>query len=315
MKTKVYVDGQHGTTGLEVNSYLAKHPDIDLITIDYDDRHNAEKRKACLNNADLVILCLPNEGSIEAVSMITNDHTKVIDASTEFRVNDDWIYGLPEMEKGQREKIITAKRVANPGCHATASVLLLRPLTYGNYLNADYPVSIVSITGYSGGGKRLIHQYEVEQEDYLKIPRPYGLTMAHKHIPEIVKHSHLNRNPLFTPIVGNFFRGLTATFTINMSDLIGLNKLNEVVEYYKDYYKDEPFVTVTSHENEDNIIKYCYNIAGSNHTNRADISILGNDEQLQLICRVDNLGKGAGGAAIQNMNLMIGSKEDTTLVL
>lgn len=315
MKTKVYVDGQHGTAGLEVHKYLSIHPYIDLIEIDFDDRHDKKRRKACLNEADIVILCLPNEGSREAVSLIDNNHTKVIDASTEYRTNDDWVYGLPELEPGHRDKIKSAMRVANPGCHATASILTLRPLVYGGHLSTNYPVSLYSITGYSGGGKRLIYQYEEEHEDYLNYPRPYGLPMTHKHVPEIVKHVELRRKPLFSPIVGDYFRGLATNFMVHLDDLDGFDCLEDVVEFYKDYYRGEAFVTVRTIEDESSVIKHCFFIGGSNFTNRADIFIYGNDEQVSIFCRVDNLGKGAGGAAIQNMNIMIDCDEMTSLLV
>lgn len=313
MKTKVYVDGQHGTTGLEVNQYLERHPDIELLKIDFEDRRNDEIRKTYLNQADVVILCLPDEASIEAVGMITNDKTKVIDASTAYRTDDNWVYGIPELNKNQRKRIKTAKRVSNPGCHATASALLLGPLVQGGILDPNYPVSINSFTGYSGGGKALIETYEVSQPEFALYPRPYALTLTHKHLKEMKKHIGLSRFPLFTPILNNYYKGLTVTTTFNTADLTNVNGVADLVNYYKTFYQGEDFIHVYELEDGEGVLDGGFNVVGNINTNRADLFIFGNDEQVMLMCRIDNLGKGASGAAIQNLNIMIGSKEDTTL--
>ncbi|MDA3845567.1 MAG: N-acetyl-gamma-glutamyl-phosphate reductase [Vallitaleaceae bacterium] len=312
-KHKVYVDGQHGTTGLSVNQYLEKHPDIELITIDFDDRRELDVRKACLNEADIVILCLPDDASRESVSMITNTRTRVIDASTAYRTDPDWTYGMPELSPDQRGRIKKAMRVSNPGCHATAAVLALSPLVKEGILSANYPVSYTSVSGYSGAGKGAIEDYEVKKIDYLALPRPYALTMNHKHLVEMQKHIGLTKKPLFTPIINNYYKGLVVSVAFNMADLSSVSSLQDVYDFYQTYYGNEYFIKVHSQPSGDGIIAGGFDVLGSNDTNNAEIFILGNDSQVLIMCRIDNLGKGASGAAIQNLNIMIGSEEGTTL--
>jgi len=312
-KHKVYVDGQHGTTGLEVNQYLEKHPNVELLKIDFEDRRANEVRKANLNLADIVILCLPDEASKESVSMINNDHTRVIDASTAYRTDANWTYGLPELDKEQRSKIKQSKRVSNPGCHASAAVIALAPLIKGGILSPDYPVSFSSLSGYSGAGKGAIEDYEVKKIDYLAVPRPYALTLEHKHLIEMQKHIGLNRKPLFTPIVNNYYKGLVVSVAFNISDLKRVSTIDDIYDFYKQYYLDEQFIKVHNQNSKEGVIAGGFNILGSNNTNLAEIFVFGNDTQVLIMSRIDNLGKGASGAAIQNLNIMIGVDEATTL--
>lgn len=312
MKTSVYVDGQHGTTGLEVNQYLEKHPNIVLIKIAFDDRRNNDVRKEMLNKADVVILCLPDDAAKESVSMIENDTTRVIDASTAHRINEEWIYGIPEL--GHREAIKTAKRVANPGCHASASALLLKPLVEEGIIDANYPVAINSITGYSGGGKQMIKDYEVDKPDYINQPRPYALTLSHKHLKEMKTHIGLNRMPLFTPVVANYYKGLVVYSLYHIEDMKQVTSIEDIVSFYKKYYQGEEFISIYQLEDKIGTVANTLDLVGNINTNKADIFVYGNAEQVMLVCRIDNLGKGASGAAIQNLNIMIGTDEDTTLV-
>ena len=217
MKYKVYVDGVTGTTGLKIHERLSCYQELEIIQIDYEKRRDPLERARCLNEADIVFLCLPDEASKEAVSLVTNPNTRIIDASTAFRTSDDFAYGLPELSKDYRAKIKNSKRVSNPGCHASAFLLSVYPMLSQQIMPTDYPVTCQSLTGYSGGGKPLIEKYEQNEgkNDYAKAPRPYGLALNHKHLPEMTKHSGLMEAPIFVPILGNNYKGLAVMVPIH----------------------------------------------------------------------------------------------------
>ncbi|MFP4697227.1 MAG: N-acetyl-gamma-glutamyl-phosphate reductase [Eubacteriales bacterium] len=313
MKHKIFVDGQKGTTGLMIHERLANHPYVECLTIDYDKRRDLETRKKLLNEADIAILCLPDEAAKESVSLISDSNTRVLDASTAHRINDDWVYGIPELNKSQREKIKKAKRVANPGCHATGFIMSVAPLVSEGIIPRDYPISFHSITGYSGGGKNMIKKYEDENEgtDYYKVPRHYALEMHHKHLPEMTKYSGLTYEPLFTPIVCNYYKGMVVTLPLIKRKLGNNVTAKDIYNFLKEHYKEESFVSIYSSEYDFDKLHYDggFVIEGCNDTNNIEICVYGNEEQILLMSRFDNLGKGASGAAIQNMNIMLGIDE------
>lgn len=317
MRKKVFVDGLSGTTGLKIHERLANYSELELITVDYEKRRDPKERAKCLNAADIVFLCLPDDASREAVELITNPNTKIIDASTAFRTDFHWSYGLPELSKEHRAVIRDSKRVSNPGCHATAFNLSIYPLLYHHILPSDYPTVCYSLTGYSGGGKSLIEKYEKKDSNhnYIKAPRPYGLTLNHKHLPEMMKRSGLEQPPVFVPIVSNFYQGLAASIPLHTRLLHKSLNAKQIHELFCKHYENETFVKVMPYAKEDLLFDGGLDITACNGTNRAEICIFGNDNQgsVVIMTRLDNLGKGASGAAIQNMNLMLGFPEDLHL--
>lgn len=310
---KVFVDGQHGTTGLRIHEYLSKHPETQIMNIDFEKRRDIEIRKQYLNEADIVFLCLPDVAAKEAVALIENNHTKVIDASTAHRVNEDWAYGIPELSKEYRDKIKNSKRVSVPGCHATASIIPLSPLVKGGIVPSDYPFSIFSITGYSGGGKEMIAKYEDDKNEYLKIPRPYALGLKHKHLPEIKKHAGLSIDPIFVPTLSNYYKGLSVTIPLYTEKLLKYKTPQEISSFLTEYYNGEKYIKVIPYGDQSELFEGSFDITACNDTNNVDIFVFGNEERILLVSRLDNLGKGASGAAIQNMNIMLGIDESTAL--
>jgi len=311
---KVYVDGQHGTTGLLVNERLADHPQVEILEIPYEKRHDRELRKKLLNEADLVFLCLPDEAVAEAVSLITNPDTKIIDASTANRVNEAWAYGLPELSAAHRNKIAGASRVSNPGCHATASIVALYPLLEEGIISRETAAPLFSITGYTGGGKKMIETYETTKERAYKAPRQYALGLNHKHVPEIMVHSGLKVKPIFMPVVSNYPRGLAVTLPLSVKDLEKPLTKQGLHELYQKYYGDSTFIRIHTVDETKDLVENAFDVQGSNDTNYLDLYIYGNEEQIQVLSRLDNLWKGASGAAIQNMNIMLGMDETTGLL-
>lgn len=323
----VYVDGQEGTTGLQILQRLASHPHVRVLRIPGDDRKDTGVRAEYINKADVVILCLPDQAAVEAVSLVEegNLSTKVIDASTAHRVHPGWAYGVPELSPGFRGAITGSGRVANAGCHATAFLLPVSPLVRAGLIPADYPVACHSITGYTGGGKPMIGEYEDPRRgerypDY-DAPREYALGQAHKHLPEMFRYSGLAYPPSFSPIVAGFPRGL-AVFTPLESRLLkgagagGKAHPEELWEALAVHYEGSPVVRVMPYGGGADCDGKSYlNVKACNDTDRAEIFVLGNRERIILACRLDNLGKGAGGAAIQNMNIMMGLPEGTGLCL
>lgn len=309
-KTKVYIDGQSGTTGLQIYDRIGSRDDLELLRIDEDKRHDIEERRKFLNAADIVFLCLPDAGAIEAVSLIDNPHVRVIDASTAHRTAKGWTYGFPEYSKEQRKAIQNSSRVANPGCHATGSISTIAPLVRMGILPKDYPVSIYSLTGYSGGGKKMIAEYEAEgRDEKLDAPGLYGLSLKHKHLPEITRMTGLTYPPVFLPIVDDYYKGMATTILLQNRLLSGVSSAEDVCGKLADYYQDEHFVKVMPFGSNGARI-HANELAG---TNELHIYVCGNEEQTMVTALFDNLGKGASGAAVQNMNIMLGLDETTGL--
>lgn len=313
MTFKVFVDGQEGTTGLSLLDYLDRRSDIDLLRIDEARRKDPGERARLLNEADLAFLCLPDVASREAVGLVENPRTRVIDASTAFRTDPAWTYGLPELAPGQRDAIRNSRRIANPGCHASAFILLVRPLVDAGLLPRSYPLSAFSLTGYSGGGKHLIARYQGAKDGLLASPRPYALAQAHKHLPEMHRQTGLDAPPAFNPVVGNFFKGLAVTVALQVDHLAGGASREKVHAALGAHYRDEAFVRVLPLDEESRLDGGFFDVQGCNDCNRADIFVFGNDQRLSLVARLDNLGKGAAGAAIQSMNILMGVAENSGL--
>ena len=317
MTYKVFIDGRHGTTGLKIDERLAGRDEIEILTIPEAQRKDAAVKAEYINAADLVFLCLPDAASKESVALLApgNTRTRFIDASTAHRTNPDWVYGLPELNSGQRERIRTTLKLANPGCHATGFILLMHPLVAAGIVSADYASITYSVTGYSGGGKEMIASYEEPDKlpDSMKSPRFYGLGLSHKHLPEMRTLSGLKHLPLFTPIVGNFAQGLVLAVPLPASALALRKTPAELQAFFADYYKGEIFVKVMPLDSSAALENGQLPATACNETNRAEIFVFGNDEQILLASRFDNLGKGASGAAIQCMNIMLGLEESRGL--
>jgi N-acetyl-gamma-glutamyl-phosphate reductase len=309
-KHTVFVDGQEGTTGLRINEYLAVRSDIEVLKIDADRRKDPAERARLLNAADVAFLCLPDAAAREAVALVTNPRTCVIDASTAHRVAPGWAFGIPELAPGQRDALRAAKRIANPGCHATAFIALLRPLVDAGLVARDAAISATSITGYSGGGKKMIEQYQAGRDDAtLAAPRPYGLKLSHKHVPEMMAYSGLTVKPVFMPIVGNFYKGLAVSVPLHLSQLRPGTDGAVLVRAFERHYEGERFIRVMPLSDPAIVEPQFFDVQGANDTNRIDIFVFADDRQAILIAREDNLGKGASGAAVQCMNLHLGCDE------
>ena len=313
MTTKVFVDGQEGTTGLRIFEYLAARSDIEILRIDEARRKDLEARRALINASDVTFLCLPDVASRESVSLVDNPNTCVIDASTAFRTADDWAYGLPELSPAQRERLRTSKRIAVPGCHASAFILAVAPLVASGLVPADYPLSSYSITGYSGGGKKMIADYEAGGNPHLQSPRPYSLELNHKHLPEMAVRGGLTSAPVFTPIVANFYKGLAVTTYFHPQQLPGKPDPRAFHACLAEYYRHEAFVKVAPFAAAENLDQGFFDVQACNDSNRVDLFVFGNQERIVTLARLDNLGKGASGAAIQCMNLHIGADEASGL--
>jgi len=308
MAFTVFVDGQEGTTGLRIHEYLAARRDVEVLRIDADKRKDNAERARLLNAADVAFLCLPDAAAREAAALVTNPRTCLIDASTAHRTQPDWVFGMPELAPGQREKLRHTKRIANPGCHASAFILLLRPLVDAGLVPAGTTISAHSITGYSGGGKKMIEQYQAQPlEPALTSPRPYGLTLAHKHVPEMMAHTGLTQAPIFLPVVSNFYKGLAVTVPLATAELGTTPEAVHAALAAR--YAGERFVKVQPLSDPAVLEAGFLDVQGCNDTNRVDIFVFANDRQAVLAARLDNLGKGASGAAVQAMNVHLGVDE------
>ena len=311
MKPKVYIDGKDGTTGLQIYDRLSARDDIELLLIDEEKRKDPAERKRLMDMADVVFLCLPDAAAIEAVSLIGNPATRVIDASTAHRTNPDWDYGFPELSPERREAIRVSRRVANPGCHATGFISIVYPMTAMGILPRDAALSCFSLTGYSGGGKKMIAQYEAEErEEAISAPCPYGMGQGHKHLPEMKTLCGLEKTPVFVPIVDDYYKGMATTVPFHMESLQGVSTVAEVREKLTAYYAGSAMVTVA--EGTDTAKLYANAAAGKD---TLTLIVAGNDGQFTVTALFDNLGKGASGAAVQNMNLMLGLEETKGLAL
>ena len=309
MKPVVYIDGKEGTTGLQIYDRLAPRQDIELLLIDEEKRKDIEERRKLMNQADLVFLCLPDAAAVEAVTLVENPNTRIIDASTAHRVKPGWAYGFPELSQLHRKMIVESKRVSNPGCHATGFISIVYPLVTMGILPADTPLSCFSLTGYSGGGKKMIAQYEAEgREELLSTPAIYAITQGHKHLPEMQIRCGLSCPPVFSPIVDDYYKGMATTVPLHLSQLRGVSSLHDVWKALSDYYAGQELVHVAP-EGADGKL-YGGAKAGDNDL---VLIVAGNDSQITVTSLFDNLGKGASGAAVQNMNLMLGFEETAGL--
>ncbi len=313
MKYKVFIDGAEGTTGLKIHQYFQKRDDIDLLKIDQEKRKDLDERLRLIKQADISFLCLPDAAARE-IAEAAPAECRILDTSTAHRTEPSWVYGMPELCEDQREKIKNSSRVAVPGCHATGVILLIKPLLEAGLVSADYPFCACSLTGYSGGGKKMIAQYEsperqrgnIGRQDILCSPRQYGIAQAHKHLPEIIAATGISSAPAFSPIVADYYSGMEVTVPIKAD---GLTR-DDVEKAVAGYYKDQPLVTVKDSLDDGGFIA-----AGQlSGTNRLEITVEGNDDNILLVAVYDNLGKGASGAAIQNMNIMLGIDETKGLV-
>lgn len=299
---KVFIDGSAGTTGLRINERLAGRDDIELIKLPEELRKDVSARKEAINTADIVFLCLPDAAAKEAVELAENKNTVIIDTSTAHRTNDDWTYGFPEIG-GLREKIAVSKRIANPGCHASGFISLAAPLTEMGIIKKDALLSCFSLTGYSGGGKKMIADYETpENKESLAAPRMYGIAQTHKHLPEMAKVCGLSTPPVFSPIVSSYYSGMEVAIPLFANQVSA--GIEEIKEVYKKYYTGK-IVQFADGSDENGFLSAS---ALSGYDNM-QISVFGNDERMTLVSRFDNLGKGASGAAIQNMNIVLGVDE------
>ncbi len=312
MKPKVYIDGKEGTTGLQIYDRLAGREDIELLLIDDDKRKDLTERKRFLNAADLVFLCLPDAAAVEAVSLIDNPNTRVIDASTAHRTAEGWVYGFPELLPGQRQRVKYAKRVANPGCHATGFLSCAVPLVHLGVLPTDYPMTCWSLTGYSGGGKKMIAEYEAPDRDpRLASPAPYAIGLKHKHLPEMQKIAGLTYPPAFLPVLGDVYKGMATTVLLHDRLLVGQPSAQDIWELLGGYYQDQALIRVAPFGGEGPRL-YTSELAGKD---TLLLTVSGHEGQTLITAQFDNLGKGASGAAVQNMNLMLGFDETAGLSL
>ena len=309
MAFSVYVDGQEGTTGLRIRDVLAGRDDIDVLRIDPDKRKDPAERAKLLNAADVAFLCLPDAASREAAALVTNPSTCLIDASTAFRTDPSWVFGLPELAVGQRALIRGAKRIANPGCHASSFILLVRPLVDAGLIPRSLPLTATSLTGYSGGGRKMIEQYEAGGDPRLLSPRPYALGLAHKHLPEMVAHTGLDVAPVFQPVVGNFYKGLTVSVPLHLSQLAPGTTASTIHAALDAHYAGEAFVRVMPPNDAGTLADGFFDVQACNDTNRVDLFVFASGTQAILMARLDNLGKGASGAAVQCMNVHLGIEE------
>ena len=313
MKPKVYIDGKDGTTGLQIYDRLAAREDIDLLLIDEDKRKDPAERKKLMAAADIVFLCLPDAAAVEAVALAEGTKARIIDASTAHRTAPGWVYGFPELKPGQREAIAKAKYVANPGCHATGFISIVAPLVQAGLLPADADLCCFSLTGYSGGGKKMIAQYEgTDRAEVLNSPGIYGLGQNHKHLPEMQTICGLKKPPVFSPIVDDYYKGMATTVPLHLNQLTGVTTLHQVWRALADHYAGERLVHVARSGTGDLGGKLYGGVKAGD--NDLTLVVEGNDAQFTITALFDNLGKGASGAAVQNMNLMLGLEETTGLL-
>ena len=306
---KVFIDGSAGTTGLRIFERLVDRDDVELLTLPEEKRKDSAARKEMLNKADVVFLCLPDNAAREAAAMVDNPDTVVIDASTAHRTLPDWAYGFPELSKGHEDKLLKSKRIANPGCHASGFIALVYPLIEAGLLDKETLLTCHSITGYSGGGKKMIAEYEgTDRNPLLDAPRQYGLTQQHKHLKEMKAITGLDNAPMFSPIVSDFYSGMTVTVPLFASQIKG--SAEDIKTVYKAKYNGE-IVRYQENADEGGFISG----AALSGKDSMVVTVSGNDERILLVACYDNLGKGASGAAIECMNLVIGAKRTKGLIL
>lgn len=305
--TKVFIDGSAGTTGLRIYDRLSVREDISLIKLPENLRKDDNARADAINSADIVFLCLPDDAARQAVSFVKNYKTAIIDTSTAHRTNDDWVYGFPELT-GKREAITNSKRIANPGCHASGFIALVKPLVEAGVLDVNTALSCFSLTGYSGGGKKMIADYEsADKSVLLKAPRQYGLTQQHKHLKEMQVITGVETAPAFCPIVADFYSGMEVTVTLFKQDVKA--NIDDIKSIYKNYYTGK-LVHFDDVSDEGGFLS----AAALSGKDDMQLCVFGNEDRIILVARYDNLGKGASGAAIQNMNILMGVDETTGLI-
>ncbi|MCR4656459.1 MAG: N-acetyl-gamma-glutamyl-phosphate reductase [Lachnospiraceae bacterium] len=308
MKVKVFIDGSEGTTGLRIHERISQRDDIDLLTISPGLRKDPDERKRLINSSDITFLCLPDAAAMESVSLVENEHVVIIDASTAHRTDEGWAYGFAELSDNHRRAIRNGKRIAVPGCHATGFIALVYPMIAGGFMPADYPVSAFSLTGYSGGGKKMIAAYEDEgKSEDLFAPREYAISQQHKHLKEMHKITGLKRIPLFSPVVDDYYSGMVVTVPLYTDMLKGAG-VESVRAFFRDYYEGQRFITVAEADDE----AASSGFISGNRLSGYDglkIYVTGNEDRILLISQFDNLGKGASGAAMQCMNIVLGCDE------
>ena len=310
MKT-VFIDGSAGTTGLRIYERLSERKDLQLVKLPEELRKDPEARKQALNNCDVAFLCLPDAAAMESVSLIENDHVTVLDTSTAHRTNPNWAYGFPELSQAAKEKILASKRIAVPGCHASGFISLVAPLVQAGILAPSTRLTCHSITGYSGGGKKMIAEYEDNELDpLLTAPRQYGLTQQHKHLKEMKAICGLENAPIFCPIVANFYSGMVVTVPLFKEDLVSGKTVEDIKAVYAAQYQG-PMVTYRESMDEAGFLS----AAGQSEKDTMEVTVCGNEDRILLISRYDNLGKGASGAAVQCLNLVLGVDPTTGLEL
>ena len=315
MSLTVFIDGKEGTTGLRIFERLAARPDLEVLTLPEASRKDPAARKDAIHAADIAVLCLPDAAAKESVALAEGSKARILDTSTAHRVQEGWVYGFAELSANHRKAIMEGNRVAVPGCHASGFISLVTPLTMAGLLPKDAALSCFSLTGYSGGGKKMIAQYEGPEADKaLKSPRQYSLTQAHKHIPEMTRVPGLNIAPLFAPIVADFYSGMEVTVPLHASQLTCDHPLKSVLACLKDHYAGSPVVKVLSPDEVADMGGFIPANALSGKDGM-QLMVLGNDERIQLVSLFDNLGKGSSGAALQCLNLMTGVDETTGLTL
>lgn len=315
MKTKVFIDGSEGTTGLRIYERFANRDDIELMPIASELRKDVNERKRLINESDITFLCLPDAAARESVSLVENDKVKIIDTSTAHRTEEGWAYGFPELSEAHREAIQKGNRIAVPGCYASGFISLVYPLVAGGILPKDYPVSSFALSGYSGAGKKTIAVYESEDRPKeFSSGREYALTQQHKHLKEMQKITGLNRAPLFSPIIDDYYSGMVVSVPLYSDMLNGQQTPETILAYYAEYYKEKQFIRVSTSEDEVAASGFLAGNAMSGWDG-LKIYVTGNEERIVLSSQFDNLGKGASGAAIQCMNLILGCEENKGLNL
>lgn len=315
MSVKIFIDGKEGTTGLKIYERFSNRKDVEIMQIAEDKRKDVEERRKFINESDFTFLCLPDEASRESVSLCSNPNTRIIDASTAFRINPDWNYGFPELSKDFRKAIETSKRVAVPGCYASGFIALGYPLVFSGIMPKDYPVVIHAVSGYSGAGKKAIAQYEdANRNKELNSPRLYALTQQHKHLPEMKKICNLDYEPIFNPYICDYIQGMSVTVGLHSRLLNKKVSAKDVWEMMASHYEGSNFVKVAPFMGEGLLEQPFIASNTLENTNNMQIFIYGNDERIMLTSRFDNLGKGASGAAVQCLNVMMGIEETTGLV-
>jgi len=310
----VFIDGQAGTTGLEISQRLHDRNDIDLLTIDESRRKDPAARQELIVEADVTVLCLPDQAAVDAVEL-AGDNARILDASTAHRTHPDWVYGCPELTAGQRERIADARLVSNPGCYPQGFILLIRPFIEEGLLSADALLSVFGLSGYSGGGRSMVEQYRdftPEQAEAWN-SRPYALNLTHKHMPEMRFFSGLTNPPVFSPTVANYYRGMLIQIPLHRAELTRSMRGEDLAAVLARRYAGEPFIEISGFMPECLTDGGYLNATAMNGTNFMQLMVFGNDDQFLLVARYDNLGKGASGAAVQNLNLMLGLDESLGL--